>query len=95
MYIGDVETGSIIFRVNARVLRVSLARFANITHRCDAHVNAPRPENLGRVIRIREVTVVAFKIVDAHGRSVGQMRPLLQTREMGGQSTGLLSRCSG
>jgi hypothetical protein len=57
-------------------------------------VNAPRPENLGRVIRIREVAVVAFKIVDAHGRSVGQMRPLPQTREMGCQSTGLLSRCS-
>jgi hypothetical protein len=47
--IGDIEAGAVILRTNACILRVSMTRFANVAHICDALVNARRPEHFGRV----------------------------------------------
>ena len=78
VYISDEKTGTIFLRENAGALRTPLARFPNISHRCDAFVDARHPKHLRCVCRIGKMAVVAFKIVDGHGRSVGQALRLRQ-----------------
>ena len=78
MYTRDEEAGTIGLRENAGALRASFARLPNISHGCDAFVDARHPKYLRCVCRIGKMAVVAFKVVNGHGRSVGQALRLRQ-----------------
>ncbi len=68
VYTSDEEAGTIGLREDAGALRTSLARFPNIAHSCDAFVDARHPKHLRCVCRIGKMAVIAFKIVNGHGR---------------------------
>jgi hypothetical protein len=55
VYFGDEETGPITLWINTSVLRMSLARLANIANCLSACENAHRPERLGSVIGVQEI----------------------------------------
>jgi len=78
VYLSDEEAGTIALREDAGSLRASFARLPNISHRCDAFVDARHPKHLRCVCRIGKMAVVAFKIVNRHSRSVGQAFRLRQ-----------------
>jgi len=76
VYISDEEAGTIALRENAGALRASLACLPNVAHCCNAFVDARHPEHLRCVGRIRQMAVVAFKVVDGHGRKSRTGAPL-------------------
>ena len=76
VYTSDEEAGTIGLRENAGALRASFARLPNIAHRCDAFVDARHPKHLRCVCRIGKMAVVAFKVVDGHGRKCRTGAPL-------------------